>query len=138
MEAAHVYVCGNYCDYTDHFSYGIVIYFMDQKYSIKGSMNNGPFIYMKNVGGGIVGCMEAIKTCIAYGYKKVVIHHRLICLETLISGKNKPQKCQLYEYINFMKNIANKIEVTFKYVKSKDEEIKYEEAKQLSRDILGI
>lgn len=138
MEAAHVYVCGNYFEPTDHFAYGVVIYFKDQKYSIKGSINNGPFITMRSVGGGIVGCMEAIKTCIFYGYKKVIIYHKIMCLETLVTGKEKPKKCQLNKYINFMKNAQEKIDISFKHVKSKDEEIKYGEAKQLSKDILGI
>ena len=65
MSKAKAFIQGSYFNPTDHFSYCGIIYFKDKKYIIKGSINNGEYIAMKELRGQaswfIKGCKNGAK-----------------------------------------------------------------------------
>lgn len=137
MNKALCYVVSSYDVITKHYAYGGIIKNNDKKYIVEGSLNNGPFISMRNVGGEIHGIIEIIKKCVELKINDITIYTYLDFVVKLSIGRNKAKKPLILKFLKFIQENQKKMTLNFIKANKKDDIYEMKEAKAVCKDIIG-
>ena len=137
MNKAKAFIQGSYFNPTDHFSYCGIIHFKDEKYIIKGSINNGEYIAMKSVGGILFGTLKTLEKAEELGITEIDFYHGLDLITGFVNKTLLPRQQATKNFTLFLNVILKKIKVNFIKVPKKEVPDDFIEAKQIARDMLG-
>ena len=135
---AVAYVDGSYNIATKEYSYGMLIYVVDDKYEAAESFSDPEMSEMRNVAGEIEGSMHAMKYCLDKGIKSIDIYYDYAGIEKWALGEWKTNKEGTKAYKSFYDSIKDKLEVHFHKVKGHSGDAGNDRADALAKSALGI
>ena len=112
------YVDGSYSKTENKYSYGCVILCDDKTIKFGGVDDNIDYVEMKNVAGELLGSIEAIKWAKENNYDSITIYHDYEGIERWANGNWKANKKGTIEYVEFIEEYRNWIEIEFIKVKA--------------------
>lgn len=131
------YVDGSYSKTENKYSYGCVILCDDKTIKFGGVDDNIDYVEMKNVAGELLGSIEAIKWAKENNYDSITIYHDYEGIERWANGNWKANKKGTIEYVEFIEEYRNWIEIEFIKVKAHSGDIYNEEADKIAKEFLG-
>ena len=131
------YVDGSYSKTENKYSYGCVILCDDKTIKFGGVDDNIDYVEMKNVAGELLGSIEAIKWAKENNYDSITIYHDYEGIERWANGNWKANKKGTIEYVEFIEEYRNWIEIEFIKVKAHSGDIYNEDADKIAKEFLG-
>ncbi len=117
LNAIEIYVDGSFNESLDIYAYGCII-LDDKKTKLSGVGTDKKNSTLRNVAGELYGAMEAIKWAITQNYERVVIYHDYEGISKWATGEWNASKVGTKEYVNFIKDVRDKIHIHFEKVKA--------------------
>ena len=135
---AIAYVDGSYDSLTNSFSYGMVLFYNNEKFYFSKKYNNNDFAEMNNVAGDIKGAEAAMQFCLDNNITSITIYHDYEGIEKWCNGEWKAKKEGTIQYVNFYNKVSSKVKVQFIKVKSHSGNKYNDIADNLAKEVLGI
>lgn len=130
------YVDGSYSLSENKYSYGCVILVDSQIFKLGGVDNNIDYIGMKNVAGELLGSMKAIKWAKDNNYDSIVVYHDYEGIERWANGNWKANKKGTKDYVTFINNYRQYLDISFIKVQAHSGDTFNEEADKLAKKFL--
>lgn len=132
------YVDGSYVDELKKYSYGCVLFYQDNKYTLSGSDDDSECVSMRNVAGEILGCITAVSWAIENGAKKIEVYYDYEGIEKWALGMWKANKKGTIRYKEFISQAVKNIDISFIKVAAHTGVEYNEEADRLAKTELGL
>lgn len=132
-----------YCDGSfnvsdNHFSYGVVIFYNDEKYTFSESFFDEELSKMRNVAGEIKGAEKVFSFCVENGIKSVELFYDYAGIEKWCTGEWKRNKEGTISFHNEYIEVSKVLDVKFTKVKGHSGDKYNDEADFLAKEALGI
>lgn len=138
-DSLHIYVDGSYNQETQEYAYGMVV--IEKDGSIKefsDKFNDPELVTMWNVAGEIMGACAAMQYAIDYDIPSITIFHDYEGIAKWPLGEWKTKKEGTRAYVDFYKEAAKKVKISFKKVKGHSKDKYNDMADALARGALGL
>lgn len=122
----------------DKFSYGAIIFWKGEKYTLSESFSDISLISMRNVAGEIKGAEAVFKFCIEHNIKSVELFYDYAGIEKWCSGEWKRNKEGTQKYHEYYLEASKKLDIKFTKVRGHSGDKYNEEADMLAKEALGI
>lgn len=130
------YVDGSYFKEEGKYSYGCVILYNGKEVRLKGVGTNEEYASMRNVAGELLGAMEAVKWANSNGHDSIIIYHDYEGIERWANGSWKANKEGTREYVEFIKEYRNHLDIDFEKVAAHSGDFYNDEADRLAKQAL--
>ena len=132
-----------YCDGSfnvsdNRFSYGVVIFYNDEKYTFSESFFDEELSKMRNVAGEIKGAEKVFSFCVENGIKSVELFYDYAGIEKWCTGEWKRNKEGTISFHNEYIEVSKVLDVKFTKVKGHSGDKYNDEADSLAKEALGI
>ena len=132
------YIDGSYDKKTGNYSFGGILLLNDKKISFKKAYKADDFSKYHNVAGEIKGAAYIINYC----YKNNILEFKLgydyLGIEKWYDGSWEAKSDIAILYVNFIKDLKNKIKIHFEKIKSHTGNYYNDLADKLAKEALGI
>lgn len=135
---AIAYCDGSFDIKTSRFSYGVIIFWKDEKFEFSESFFDEELSLMRNVAGEIKGAEKVFLFCVENNIKSIELFYDYEGIEKWCSGEWKRNKKGTVEYNEYYNKIKDKIKVKFTKVKGHSGNKFNDEADALAKSALGI
>jgi ribonuclease HI len=133
---AVAYVDGSY--YKGRGAYGVVLFHNDTEIALSGLVSDPAFNSMNNVGGEVKGSEAAITYCISHGIKSLEIVHDYEGVASWATGDWKTNLAGTKAYKAFCDQAREKLDFSFRKVKSHSGDKLNDKADMLAKRQLGL
>ena len=133
-----VYIDGSYDSKTEAYSFGGVLLIDNNVYKFKKKYDKDEYSSMRNVAGEIKGAGYAIAYAVNHGIKDLHIYYDYIGIEKWYLGQWQAKSPIAIEYVKYVSEIKDKINVHFHKVKSHTNNHYNDMADQLAKEAIGI
>ena len=138
-EAEAVAYCdGSFDIKTSRFSYGVIIFWNDEKFEFSESFFDEEWSLMRNVAGEIKGAEKVFDFCVENNIKSVELFFDYEGIEKWCTGEWKRNKKGTVDFHNKYNEISKKLTVKFTKVKGHSGNRFNDEADALAKMALGI
>ena len=117
ISQAIAYVDGSYCNDTNMFSYGAVIFHNGEKHEFSKAFQDIELAQMHNVAGEIKGSEFVMQYCIDNNIQSIDIYYDYQGIEKWCTGEWKTNKTGTKNYKDFYQKVSQKVSVNFIKVK---------------------
>lgn len=135
---AQAYTDGSFDVKTKRFSYGVVLFYKENKYTFSEAFFNPELASMRNVAGEIAGARHAMEYCIENNISSLEILYDYEGVEKWCSGEWRANKSGTVAYKNFYDSIKENLNVVFTKVKGHSGNKYNDEADELAKKALGL
>ena len=135
---AIAYVDGSYDSLTNSFSYGMVLFYNNEKFHFSKKYSNNDLAEMNNVAGEIKGAEAAMQFCLDNNITSITIYHDYEGIEKWCNGEWKAKKEGTIQYVNFYNKVSSKVKIQFIKVKGHSGNKYNDVADKLAKKALGI
>ena len=135
---AIAYSDGSFDINTKRFSYGVVIFWNDEKFEFCESFSDEELSSMRNVAGEIKGAEKVFSFCVENNIKSVELFYDYEGIEKWCTGEWKRNKSGTVNYHENYNNIKDRVKVKFTKVKGHSGNKFNDEADTLAKSALGI
>lgn len=132
------YIDGSYDSKTGNYSFGGVLIIDGKKRSFKKKYLADDFSKYRNVAGEIKGAAFILNYCYKHNIKELLICYDYLGIEKWYDGSWQAESEIAILYTNFIKEIKDKIKVTFKKIKSHTGNTYNELADKLAKEALEL
>jgi len=132
------YIDGSYDLKTEAYSFGGVLLIDNNVYQFKKKYDKDEYSSMRNVAGEIKGAGYVINYAVNRGIKELHIYFDYLGIEKWYTGEWKAKSPIALEYVKFVSNIKDKINVYFHKVKSHTNNHYNDMADMLAKEALGL
>ena len=133
-----VYIDGSYDINTSNYSFGGVLIVEDKVYQFNKKFLADDFSSSRNVAGEIRGAAYIINYCYKQGIKEINLYYDYKGIEEWYTESWKAKTPIAIKYVEFVKDIKDKIKVNFIKVKSHSSNKYNDLADELAKKALGI
>ena len=138
ISKAIAYVDGSYNPKNNHFSYGCVILFNDNKVELYEEFNDDKMAMMRNVSGEIIGATQAMLYCLNHNIDELDLYYDYMGIECWCTGAWHTNKTHTRAYADFYQKIKKKLKVNFYKVKGHSGDEYNDLADKLAKKALGL
>ncbi|HEX7064276.1 MAG TPA: ribonuclease H family protein [Bacillales bacterium] len=135
-EAIAIYIDGSYKESVGLYSYGCVILSPEQE-TFSGVGLDQADASLRNVAGELLGAMKAIEWACQHQYKAVVLYHDYTGLAKWASGEWTARTEQTREYVAFLEQYRERIDISFVKVEAHSGNRYNDEADRLAKQALA-
>lgn len=132
------YVDGSFDKTTGRYSFGGILLINGKELFFKKAFQADEYSVYRNVAGEIKGASYIINYSIKNGIKKLIICYDYLGIEKWYTGEWKANSKIATEYVNFLTQVKDKIEVEFVKIKSHTNNKYNDIADKLAKEALGI
>lgn len=132
------YVDGSFDKSTFCYSYGVVLFFEQKKYTFAKMLRDPELMNMRNVAGEIEGAKKAMQFAYDHHCTSLEICYDYAGIENWCTGQWQANKPGTQAYRDFYKKMSNDIKITFKKIKSHSNHPLNDEADALAKSALGL
>ena len=132
------YVDGSYDQSTQCFSYGMVILENGEEKTFNKSFSDSSLAGMRNVAGEIMGARAAIEYAIKNNKKRLIIRYDYDGIANWPLGKWSANKEATKSYVKFVREAAQKVQITFEKIKAHSGDKYNDCADKLAKQALGL
>lgn len=133
-----VYIDGSYDINTSNYSFGGVLIVEDKVYQFNKKFLADDFSSSRNVAGEIRGAAYIINYCYKQGFREINLYYDYKGIEEWYTESWKAKTPIAIKYVEFVKDIKDKIKVNFIKVKSHSNNKYNDLADELAKKALGI
>lgn len=137
MEAA-AYCDGSFDKETSRFSYGVIVFWNNEKFEFSESFFDEELSLMRNVAGEIKGAEKVFSFCADNNIKSVELFYDYEGIEKWCTGEWKRNKTGTISYHDNYNKIKDEVKVKFTKVKGHSGNKFNDEADALAKSALGI
>ena len=135
---AVAYTDGSFNINNSHFSYGVVLFYNEEKITFSEDLNYPEMASMRNVAGEITGAVRAMQFCVKNNIKTLEIRYDYEGVEKWCTGVWKTNKPGTIRYKEYYDSIKELLSVTFTKVKGHSGNKYNDEADLLAKKALGL
>ena len=133
-----VYIDGSYDEKTGSYSFGGVLILGNINYQFNKKFIADEFSSSRNVAGEIRGAAYIINHCYKNGHKEINLYYDYAGIEEWYNNSWQAKTLIAMKYVEFVKDIKDKIKVNFIKVKSHSNNKYNDLADELAKKALGI
>lgn len=135
---AVAYCDGSFDIKTFRFSYGVIVFWKNEKYEFSESFSDSDFASMRNVAGEIKGAEKVFTFCVENGIKSVELFYDYEGIEKWCTGEWKRNREGTVLYNAMYQKIKDVLSVKFTKVKGHSGNKYNDEVDALAKAALGI